>query len=89
MVPAIGARAVGEGSPMKRSAVGIRVRSCWDKGTDRACESLYRGPVDPGSLRSLPLIAAHTGPPIILMCAGILVETIMLRTKMRAAGVLS
>lgn len=53
MMPTIGAGAVGEGSPMEREAIGIRVRSSWDKGTDRAREPLYRGPVDPGSLRSL------------------------------------
>lgn len=53
VVPAIGARAEGEGSPMERWAVVIRVRSGWDKGTDRAREPLYRGPVDPGSLSSL------------------------------------
>lgn len=62
VVAAIGARAVGEGSPMERWAVGIEVRLGWDEGTDRAHEPLYRGPVDPGSLlRSLPLIVAHSG----------------------------
>lgn len=64
VVPAIGARPVGKGSPiMERWAAGrIGVRLGWDKRTDRAREPLYRGPVDPGSLlRSLPLVAAHSG----------------------------
>lgn len=53
MMPAIGARAVCEGSPMERWAVGIWVGLGWDKGTDRAREPLNRRPVDPGSLHSL------------------------------------
>lgn len=53
MLPAIGARAVCEGSPMERWVVGIGVGLGWDKGTDRAREPLNRGSVDPGSLRSL------------------------------------
>lgn len=65
-MPAIGARAVGEGSPMERWVVGIGVRLGWkwNKGTDRAREPLNGGPVDPGSLRSLLLIAAHGGPRV-------------------------
>ena len=60
-MPAFGARAVGEGSPMGRWVVGIRVRLGWDEWTDRAREPLNRSPVDPGSLRSLWKSITHDG----------------------------